>query len=73
MTTTAILMETRCYVPVVVLTSSDEGSDLIRSYELSVNSYIRKPVDFSELTEATCQIDAYWLEMNRVPPRKQSA
>ena len=57
-------------LPVVVLTSSDEESDLIRSYQLHVNSYIRKPVDFLQFSEVVAQLGLYWLVLNKVP-RKQ--
>ncbi len=61
------------FLPVVVLTSSDEERDLVRSYELGVNSYIRKPVNFSEFAEATRQIGTYWLLLNQSPPKKRIA
>ena len=60
-------------LPVVVLTSSDEERDLVRSYELGVNSYIRKPVDFAEFAEAMRQIGTYWLLLNQPPPKKRVA
>ncbi len=58
--------KTRC-LPVVVLTSSHEESDLIESYHLGANSYIVKPVDFQQFTEAMRQLGIYWLLMNKVP------
>lgn len=54
-------------IPVVVLTSSKEESDLIKSYDLGVNSYIRKPVDFDQFVETVKQIGFYWLLINEQP------
>ncbi len=54
-------------IPVVVLTSSKEGKDIIESYKLGVNSYIVKPVDFNKFVETIRQMGVYWLLLNEVP------
>jgi CheY-like chemotaxis protein len=55
-------------LPVVVLTTSSEEQDLLDSYSLGCNSYIRKPVDFIQFSEAIRQLGMYWLLMNQPPP-----
>lgn len=55
-------------LPVVVLTTSVEEQDLVNSYRLGANSYVRKPVDFAEFLEASRQLGLYWLLLNRCPP-----
>lgn len=55
-------------LPVIVLTSSDEEKDIVRSYELGCNSYVRKPVEFREFSEAVNQLGLYWLLLNQPPP-----
>jgi CheY-like chemotaxis protein len=54
-------------IPIVVLTSSSEERDIVTSYNLGVNSYILKPVDFDKFVEAVKEVGIYWLLMNKLP------
>lgn len=55
------------YLPVVVLTTSNQDEDIINSYKLGANSFIRKPVEFTKFNEAIKQLGLYWLLLNEVP------
>ena len=68
----AVLREIRAdartrFLPVVILTSSDEEKDLVESYSHGCNSYVRKPVSYNEFVEAARQLGVYWLVLNRAP------
>jgi two-component system response regulator len=55
------------FLPIVVMTSSVEQEDLVESYRLGANSYVRKPVDFAQFADAVKQLGIYWLDLNQVP------
>ena len=55
-------------LPVVILTSSNEDEDRLAGYRLGANSYVRKPVDFSQFVDAVRQLGLYWLLLNQPPP-----
>lgn len=55
-------------IPVIILTSSKEQSDILNSYTYNANSYLRKPVDFAEFVDLVKAIGNYWLQLNEMPP-----
>ncbi len=59
-------------LPVVILTSSNEELDRINGYGLGANSYVRKPVDFNQFSEAARQLGLYWLVLNESPPVRRA-
>jgi two-component system response regulator len=59
-------------LPIVILTSSNEELDRINGYGLGANSYVRKPVDFNQFSEAARQLGLYWLVLNESPPARRA-
>lgn len=59
-------------LPVIILTSSKEDEDIINSYRLGANAYVRKPVDYNQFVEATKTLGLFWLILNEPPPRRRS-
>tara|TARA_R100000900_G_scaffold82590_1_gene64714 strand:+ start:206 stop:442 length:237 start_codon:yes stop_codon:yes gene_type:complete len=60
------------YTPVVILTTSDEQSDILQGYQLGVNSYLCKPVDFESFADLLQQVSEYWLSTNTQPGRRRN-
>ena len=56
-------------VPTVILTSSSEDEDMLKSYKWGANSYVRKPVEFGAFVNSVSQLGIYWLLLNQAPPR----
>ena len=57
-------------IPTVILTSSSEDEDMLKSYEFGANSYVRKPVEFGAFANAVSQLGLYWMLLNQPPPRR---
>jgi len=67
----ALRADTRtALLPTVILTSSKEEQDVVSGYSFGANSYVRKPVDFTEFVEAVKVLGLYWLALNQIPPRQ---